>query len=172
LHGLIFAEDYVSCITICDPTATLLGTGLMCLFYDPDPNNLPQPVSTGEILIAYNVSIKPHGMDMQAWSCWTTHHKLVDPAGFDLSTLLDIELKLYKELKEWWTVRGGAPGAKGDIVKRDASGAIVNEDEGRDPDRKLKQVSGIQPRDFVDLVVEVCPFYLPNFLSLRVDLRW
>jgi len=81
----------------------------------------------------------------------------VDPAGFDFKTLANIESKLYKELKEWWTTRGGAPGARGDIVKRDASGAVANEDEGRDPDRKLKKVSELQPRDFADLIVEVRP---------------
>lgn len=135
----------------------------MCLFYDPNPNNLPQPGSTGEILFAYTVSIRPHGMDVQAWSCWTTRWKLVDPAGFDLNTLVDIELTVYKQLKAWWTDRGGAPGAKGDIVKRDANGAIVNEDEGRDPDRKLKTVSELQHRDFFDFIVEVCPPYSAVF---------
>lgn len=81
----------------------------------------------------------------------------MDPAGFDLNTLVDIELTLYKQLKQWWTERGGAPGAKGDIVKRDANGAIVNEDEGRDPDWKLRTVSELQHRDFFDFIVEVCP---------------
>jgi hypothetical protein len=128
----------------------------MCLFYDPEPNNLPQPVSTGEILIAYGVNIKPaNGLDVQAWSSWNTRFKLVDPAGFDMKTLEVMELRLYKELKEWWTTRGGAPGAKGDIVKRDSSGAIANEDVGRDPDRKLKRVSDVHPLGFYDLVVEV-----------------
>ena len=156
---MVNVVDYVSCITICDPTATLAGTGLMCLFYDPEPTNLPQPVSTGEILIAYGVNIRNGNgfSDIQAWSSWNTRFKLVDPAGFDLTTLDTMELRLYKELKEWWNTRGGAPGAKGDIVKRDASGAIANEDAGRDPDRKLACIKDVQARGFNDLVVEVLP---------------
>jgi hypothetical protein len=131
----------------------------MCLFYDPEPTKLPQPVSTGEILIAYGVNIRAGNgfSDIQAWSSWNTRFILVDPAGFDLTALDTMELRLYKELKEWWNTRGGAPGAKGDIVKRDASGAIANEDAGRDPDRKLACIKDIQALRFYDLVVEVLP---------------
>ena len=58
------------------------------------------------------------------------------------------------QMREWWNARGGAPGAKGEVVKRDKDGGIANE-EGVSLSRKLKTISGLEANSFYDLVCEV-----------------
>ena len=145
--------DYYSSITICDSTRSLIGTGLLCFFYRDNTDDLPQPMSTGEILIAYNMKIRPHNLDIQAWSTHTTRFKLISP-GFDRHTLRPDESSLVMEMREWWNARGGAPGAKGEIIKRDKDGGVANE-EGVSVSRKLKTISGLEVNSFYDLVCEV-----------------
>ena len=145
--------DYVVQITVCDPTRTLAGTGLLCLFFHRYAENLPAPVSTGEILIAYNLKIKPYKMDIQAWSHYTTDWKLVAP-GYDISKLEGEERERVKELKEWWNIMGGAPGAQGIIIKRDALGNVINE-EGPSKSKKASLIGNIFANQFYDLTVEV-----------------
>lgn len=145
--------DYYSSITICDSTRSLVGTGLLCFFYRDNTDDLPQPMSTGEILIAYNMKIRPHNLDIQAWSTHTTRFKLISP-GFDRHTLRPDESSLVMQMREWWNARGGAPGAKGEVIKRDKDGAVANE-EGVSLSRKLKTISGLEVNSFYDLVCEV-----------------
>jgi hypothetical protein len=145
--------DYYSSITICDSTRSLVGTGLLCFFYRDNTDDLPQPMSTGEILIAYNMKIRPHNLDIQAWSTHTTRFKLISP-GFDRHTLRPDESSLVMQMREWWDARGGAPGAKGEVIKRDKDGAVANE-EGVSLSRKLKTISGLEVNSFYDLVCEV-----------------
>ena len=152
-HG---RRDFTSCLTLCDPTRSLIGTGLLCFFYNPRQVELPQPLRTGEILIAYDLRIRPHGHDIQAWSTHTTRFKLVAP-GFDLRTLRPDEYSMVKEMHEWWSARGGTPGAKGDIIKRDKEGQIVNE-EGPYKSKKMSHVGGMEINHFYDIICEVIPF--------------
>jgi protection of telomeres protein 1 len=153
-HG---RRDYTSSVTLCDPTRSLVGTGLLCFFYDYKPELVPQPLKTGEILIAYDVRIKPHGHDIQAWSTHTTKWKLVAP-GFDLRTLRPDELGLVKEMHEWWSTRGGAPGARGDVVKRDKEGQVQNEDAAL-KSKKMSHIGGMEMNRFYDIVCEVVKTY-------------
>ena len=125
----------------------------MCFFYGPSATDLPTPLNTGEVLIAYDMRIKPYNMDIQAWSRYTTRFKLVGPA-YDLKTLLADEQKRVLELQSWWSARGGAAGAKGDIVRRDTSGTVINEDGPSRP-KKLKPICEIQIGGFYDIVCEV-----------------
>jgi hypothetical protein len=110
-------------------------------------------MSTGEILVAYSLRIKPHGADIQAWSTRTTNWKLISP-GYELGRLRGEELEKVLSLKEWWGINGGAPGAKGEIIKRDSNGNVVNED-GPIKSRKLAQIKDVQPGKYYDLIVEV-----------------
>ena len=63
---------------------------------------------------------------------------------------------MVKELREWWNARGGAPGAKGEVVRRDKEGGVVNED-GVHVSGKLKKVAEMKENTFADLVCEVNP---------------
>jgi hypothetical protein len=117
--------------------------------------DLPAPVNTGEILIAYDIRIKPYNLDIQAWSTHSTRFKLVSP-GFNLRTLKVDEFNQVKELQEWWSIRGGAPGAKGEIIKRDKEGKVINEDEALQS-RKMSYIGGMIPNKFYDIVCEVNP---------------
>ena len=125
----------------------------MCFFYENHAEDLPQPMNTGEILIAYGMRIKPYRDDIQAWSTYNTRFKLVSP-GYDMAILKRDELSLVKDLQDWWSTRGGAPGAKGDIIKRDSMGTVVNED-GPMASKKLNPIGGVVPNKFYDLVGEV-----------------
>ena len=146
-------RDYYSCITLCDPTASLIGSGLICLFFEANAKDLPAPVNTGEVLIVYDIRIKPHKMDIQAWSTHQTRFKLIGP-GYDARTLRADEFQKAEELRKWWAARGGAPGARGDAVRRDNSGAVVNED-GPSRSKKLKPICEVQIGGFYDIVCEV-----------------
>lgn len=117
--------------------------------------DLPAPVNTGEILIAYDIRIKPYKDDIQAWSTHSTRFKLVSP-GFNLRTLKVDEFNQVKELQEWWSIRGGAPGAKGEIIKRDKEGKVINEDEALQS-KKMSYIGGMIPNKFYDIVCEVIP---------------
>ena len=165
-HG---RRDYTSSVTLCDPTRSLVGTGLLCFFYHPRPDEVPQPLRTGEILIAYDMRIKPHGHDIQAWSTHTTKFKLVAP-GFDLRTLRPDEAGSVTEMHEWWNARGGTPGAKGDIVKRDKEGKVVNE-EGPVKSKKMTHIGAMEPYHFYDVVCEV-PLSLRFTDEGGQDLLW
>lgn len=112
-------------------------------------------MNTGEILIAYGLRIKPYNLDIQAWSTYNTRFKLVSP-GFDFRTLKPDELSAVKELQEWWGTRGGAPGAKGDIIRRDSMGTVINED-GPLKSRKFSHIGGMQINGYYDIVCEVLP---------------
>jgi hypothetical protein len=138
----------------------------MCFFYESHAENLPQPMNTGEILIAYGMRIKPHNHDIQAWSTYNTQFKLVSP-GFDLKTLKPDELALVKELQEWWQTRGGAGAAKGDIVRRDNTGAVTNED-GPIRSKKLSTIGGIEVNKFYDIVGEVRFHLEKSWLTCRL----
>ena len=151
--------DFTSSITLCDPSRRCAGTGLLCFFFSESMENLPQPVETGEILIAYNVRIKPHNHDIQAWSTHQTKFKLIAP-GFNLRMLQKEEILIVKGLREWWTTMGGAPGAKGDVIRRDSSGIVVNED-GPFKSKKEKLIGEMQPNTFCDIICEVT--YSPFF---------
>lgn len=164
-------SDFNASITICDPTRSLIGTGLLCFFYRENADDLPQPLATGEILIAYDMKIRPHNLDIQAWSTHTTRFKLVSP-GFDIRALKSDEHVMVKEMREWWNARGGAPGAKGEVVKRDKEGGIVNED-GVYTSKKMKRISEMEVNTFSDLVCEVSPslLYLCTSLPTSVPAR-
>jgi hypothetical protein len=110
-------------------------------------------MNTGEVLIAYGMRIKAYRDDIQAWSTYNTRFKLVSP-GYDMKILKKDEVSLVKDLQDWWSTRGGAPGAKGDIIKRDIMGTVVNED-GPTPSKKLSHIGGMIPNKFYDLVGEV-----------------
>jgi len=73
-----------------------------------------------------------------------------------MASLTPKERELVKGLRDWWNTRGGAPGARGEIVKRDASGMVINE-AGALYSRKLNTISNLVHREFYDLVVEVGP---------------
>jgi hypothetical protein len=130
-----------------------MGTGLLCFFYDQKHDEVPAPVSTGEILIAYNVRIKAWRFDTQAWSTHSTRWKLISP-GFNLQTLKIDEFAKVNELQAWWNTRGGAAGAKGDIIQRDKEGHVLNE-EGPTRGKKANYIGGMQHNGFYDLVAEV-----------------
>lgn len=164
--GSELTVDFNASITICDPTRSLIGTGLLCFFYRDSADDLPQPLSTGEILIAYDMKIRPHNLDIQAWSTHTTRFKLVSP-GFDIRALRMDEFGLVEKLREWWNARGGTPGAKGEVVKRDREGQVVNE-EGVSMSKKLKKVAEMKENTFSDLVCEVTPRSLSNFFPANV----
>ena len=123
-------------------------------------------MNTGEILIAYGLRIKPHNHDIQAWSTYNTRFKLVSP-GFNLETLRPDERSIVKDLQEWWKTRGGAPGAKGDIIRRDNMGAVINED-GPTRSKKLSYIGGIQVNGYYDIIAEVSPHLL---LESRLTFR-
>jgi hypothetical protein len=125
----------------------------MCFFYDAHAENLPQPMNTGEILLAYNVRIKPYNRDIQAWSTYSTRFVLVSP-GFVMESLKVDEVARVKELQEWWSARGGAPGAKGDPIRRDNTGVITNED-GPQRSKKLRPIAEVQLDQFYDIIGEV-----------------
>jgi hypothetical protein len=145
--------DFMSSMTLCDSSRSLVGTGLLCFFFNSKMEDLPAPVNTGEIMIAYNVRIKSFHLDIQAWSTHQTQFKLVSP-GFNIQTLKLDEFTLVKELKEWWSTRGGAPGAKGDIIKRSKEGTVVNEDTAYES-KKTSFIGGMVPNKFYDIICEV-----------------
>jgi Telomeric single stranded DNA binding POT1/CDC13 len=145
--------DHVIDIVICDTTRTLVGTGLLCLFFKLNPDHLPRPLNTGEILIAYQLNIRPYKTDIQALSHRTTDFILVSP-GYDISRLPAKERERVKELKEWWNINGGAPGAKGQAIKRDSFGTVINE-EGPTKSRKAALIRDVSLSNFYDLTVEV-----------------
>jgi hypothetical protein len=107
------------------------------------------------------MKIRPHNLDIQAWSTYTTRFKLVSP-GFDIRVLKTDEYVMVSELREWWNARGGAPGAKGEVVRRDKEGGVVNED-GVNISKKMKKISEMEVNTFSDLVCEVPP---PAYLSI------
>jgi hypothetical protein len=78
---------------------------------------------------------------------------LVSP-GFDLSTLKLSELAAVNDMREWWSTLGGVAGAKGDVIKRDKEGHILNE-EGPLKSKKSNYISGMKPNGFYDIVAEV-----------------
>ena len=140
----------------------------MCLFFDPKASALPQPQVTGEILIAYNVRIKlksASSFDIQAWSTYSTQFKLICP-GYDLNSLKSYELDRVNELKEWWSVRGGAPGAKGDLVRRDLSTGVDENEDGPTKSKKFALVRQLQAGKFHDIVAEVSLLPSPPILCL------
>jgi hypothetical protein len=119
------------------------------------------------------MKIRPHNLDIQAWSTYTTRFKLVSP-GFDIRVLKTDEYVMVRELRELWNARGGAPGAKGEVVRRDKEGGVVNED-GVNVSKKMKKISEMEVNTFSDLVCEVpLPFaYLSIFAITKIDiLRW
>jgi len=113
-------------------------------------------VETGEILIAYNVKIVTHDLNIQAWSTFTTRWKLVSP-GFNMSTLNGQEIQLVEDMRKWWNMMGGAPGAKGVEVKRDSTGSVANE-EGPQRNWKEALIENMVPGKFYDLTGEVASF--------------
>jgi len=131
----------------------------MCQFYNQDLDKLPQPMNTGEILIAYNMKIayksEPgKSTDKLAWSTQNTRFKLIGP-GFDMFTLREDERARVKDLREWWTTHGAVAGARGDIVIRDKNGNPT-EETGK-VSRKYATISEMVENKFYDIVVEVHP---------------
>lgn len=142
-------------MTLCDRERGLAGTGLQCQFFNSKIEAVPSPSQTGEIIIAYNLYIKTRGCDIQGCSTEKTRIKHIGP-GFDMASLTPKERELVKGLQDWWNTRGGGAGARGEVVRRDASGMVINE-AGALYSRKLNTISNLVHRTFYDLVVEVGP---------------
>ena len=151
-HGDI---DFYSTVILCDRERGLAGTGLQCQFFNPKLDAVPAPTQTGEIIIAYNLYIKTRGCDIQGCSTDKTRIKHIAP-GFDMATLTARERELVKGLQDWWNARGGGAGVRGEIVKRDTSGMVINEASAL-YSRKMSSISNLVQRNFYDLVVEVGP---------------
>jgi hypothetical protein len=127
----------------------------MIQFFKRTLQELPLPVSTGEIFIVYNLKIQPWNMDIQGWSTHSTTFKLIQP-GYDLNYLTRHELPNVNQLREFWSVKGGAAGAKGEVVKRDKEGQVLNEDGPTRP-KKLALIRDVKQGQYYDLVGEVTP---------------
>ena len=130
----------------------------MCQFFSQDLDDVPQPMNTGEILIACNMKIAyksnpEKAQDRVAWSTQNTNYKLIGP-GFNLSSLREDERARVKDLQEWWNMRGAVAGARGDIILRDKNGNPI-EETGK-ISNKFATVSEMMENRFYDLVVEVC----------------
>jgi hypothetical protein len=125
----------------------------MCFFYNQKHDEVPAPISTGEILIAYHMKITARDFDLQGWSHWTTRWKLIGP-GYDMRTLAVDELAEVKKLQSWWNTMGGVAGAKGDIIKRNPQGQVLNE-EGPTRGKKAAYIRDMKEGHFYDIMGEV-----------------
>ncbi|OLL24907.1 Protection of telomeres protein 1 [Neolecta irregularis DAH-3] len=147
--------DYNCSMTICDPTRSLLGSGLMCQMFRPNPKDLPDLKEDGDVLFLRSLRIQLHNSDNQGITTWNTEwctysRKGSKTVGFVLSKE---ELSYAKELLNWWKNKGGTIAA---------AGIPASEIAAKPKSKGFTLVKDIQESRFYDIMGEIVKLFTGN----------
>ncbi|ODQ54401.1 hypothetical protein SAICODRAFT_24193 [Saitoella complicata NRRL Y-17804] len=193
-------KDFVTSITLCDSTRSLVSSGLMINIFreniadmptftrpDYDPGDDKNPI----VMVCRNMKLQRYGNNIQGLSRWDT--SLCETQGNRLqhigkpSTLTADERRYATELSKYWTTRGGTAGAMGVSAQQIGRKHVTQVDAApamQPGTRPTAKISELQFDRFYDVYAQVlkaypvvgprgeCEIYVSDFTENALVKHW